>query len=330
MNAQKMNDSKMKAAVYHQYGPPDVVKVTNIDKPVPKDGEVLVKVHATTVNRTDAGFRSAEYFIVRLFAGLFKPKNPVLGCEFAGVVESVGKTVNSFKPGDRVFGFDDNKWGGHAAYKVIAEKDAIVHIPDSIPYTTAAAISEGAHYAWCNIRAAKITKGQKVIVNGATGAIGSAAVQLIKNIGAEVVAVCHTDHIDLVKSLGPDRVIDYTQQDFTELDTLFDVVFDAVGKSSFGKCKRILKPKGIYMSTELGKNAENPFLAMWTPLLGGKKVLFPLPYSNKEDLIYLSDLVARDLFTPVLDKQHFTFDQICEAYTYVETGQKIGNVVIEM
>lgn len=325
-----MPPSKMKAAVYYQYGPPEVVSISMIDKPIPKDDEILIKVHASTVNRTDAGFRSADYTIVRLFAGLFKPKNHVLGCDFSGVVEALGNSVNTFNIGDKVFGFDDLGWGGHAAYKVIKEKAAVVHMPEGISFATAAAISEGAHYAWCNIRAAKISKGQRVLVNGGTGAIGSAAVQILKYLGVEVVAVCHAQYVKLVKSLGPDQVIDYTAQDFTQLDTQFDVVFDAVGKSSFGLCKRILKPKGIYISTELGKNWENPFLALITPLKGGKKVLFPIPTSNKEDLNFLKSLVEKGAFKPVIDTHSFTLDQIVDAYAYVETGQKIGNVVIEI
>jgi len=317
----------MKAAVYTNYGPPEIVKITSVNKPVPKDNEVLIKVHASTVNRTDCGFRSANYFIVRFFSGLFRPKNKVLGCEYAGQIEAIGKNVTSFKIGDRVFGYNDATFGAHAEYVIVKEDSAISTIPSDIEYDRAAAITEGAHYALCDIRAAKITAGQNVLVNGATGAIGSAAVQIIKHLGATVTAVCATKHMDLVTSLGADKVIDYTKQDFTQLQEKFDVIFDAVGKSSYGKCKPLLKSKGIYMSTELGYMSQNPFLALITPLFGGKKILFPIPTSSKKDVEFLKQLVVNKEFNPVIDKK-YPLEQIVEAYTYVETGQKTGNVII--
>jgi NADPH:quinone reductase-like Zn-dependent oxidoreductase len=317
----------MKAVVYTQYGPPEVAKLTELPKPTPKDNEVLIKVHATTVNRTDCGFRSAEYFIVRFFAGLFRPKQQILGCEFAGQIESVGLKVTEYKAGDRVFGYNDHSFGGHAEYLAMAENGAMTLIPEGMSYVEAAPITEGAHYALFNIRAAKITKGQQVLINGATGAIGSSAVQIAKHLGAEVTAVCHTNHVELVQSLGADEVIDYTRQDFTQLNKKFQVIFDAVGKSSFGKCKPLLVEKGIYMSTELGYGSQNPFLALVTPLLGGKKVLFPIPESKKEDVLFLKELVEKGFFKPVIDRQ-YPLEQIVEAYRYVETGMKTGNVVV--
>ena len=319
----------MKAIIYTQYGPPEVARLAEVEKPVPKDKEVLIKIHATTVNRTDCGFRSAEYFIVRFFSGLFRPRNKVLGCEFAGEVESIGKEVSTFRPGDKVFGFNDTKFGGHAEYMTIAENDAIAIMPEKISYQEAAPITEGAHYALCNLRAAKLEPGQHILINGATGAIGSAAVQLSKYFGAEVTAVCNTKNVELVGSLGADEVIDYTKQDFTKLNKQFDIVFDAVGKSAFGKCKPLLKNKGVYMSTELGYMSQNPFLAIITPLLGGKKVLFPLPTIGKEDVLFLKELVETGKFRPVIDR-HYPLEQIVEAYRYVETGQKTGNVVVTL
>lgn len=319
----------MKAIIYTRYGPPGVARLTELEKPVPKDNEVLIKVHATTVNRTDCGFRSAEYFIVRFFSGLIRPKNKVLGNEFAGEIEAVGKEVSLFKPGDRVVGYNDAKFGAHAEYMVMPESGAMAIMPQHFSYSQAAPMTEGAHYALCDIRAAKIKSGQQVLINGATGAIGSAAVQLVKQVGASVTAVCHTDHVELVKSLGADVVIDYSKEDFTKLDRTFDVVFDAVGKSSFGKCKSLLTKKGIYLSTELGYLSQNPFLALVTPLLGGKKVLFPIPTSKKEDIVFLRDLAATGKFKPLIDRS-YTLEEIVEAYTYVETGQKIGNVVINV
>ncbi|MEY4930191.1 MAG: hypothetical protein RI909_915 [Bacteroidota bacterium] len=317
----------MKAIVYTQYGPPEVLHFKEVPKPTPKDNELLIKVYTTTVNRTDCGFRSAEYFISRFFSGLLKPNNQILGNEFAGVIEGIGKDVKSFKPGDKVFGYNDTTFGAHAQYMTMAEDASITTMPEAITYEEAAPITEGAHYALCDIRAANIKRGQKVLVNGATGAIGSAAVQLIAWFGAEVTAVCNTKNVALVKSLGAHQVIDYTQHDFTKLNTQFDVVFDAVGKSSFGKCKPILKKKGIYISTELGYLSQNPFLALITPWLGGKKVLFPIPTISKKDIEFLKELVETKKFKPVIDRS-YPLEETIEATRYVETRQKTGNVVI--
>ncbi|MES2141173.1 MAG: NAD(P)-dependent alcohol dehydrogenase [Bacteroidota bacterium] len=319
----------MKAIVYTTYGPPEVAKLMEVDKPIPKDNEVLIKVYASTVNRTDSGFRSANYFISRFWTGLLRPKYQILGCEFAGVIEEIGKSVTTFKQGDKVFGFNDKTCGGHGEYLTIAETDALTIMPANLTYDEAAPICEGAHYALCDIRAAKVKSGQNVLVNGATGAIGSAAVQLLKHFGAKVTAVCDTKNIALVRSLGAEKVFDYTKEDFTKTEQIFDFIYDAVGKSSFGKCKPLLTENGIYKSTELGKNAENIFLALFTPLLGGKKVLFPIPTITKEDVILLKILVENSEFKPVIDR-YYNLEQIVEAYKYVETGQKIGNVVIKV
>ena len=317
----------MKAAIYSQYGRPEVVRLAEIEKPVAKDNEVLIKVSTSTVNRTDCGFRSANYFIVRFWSGLIRPRNPVLGCEFAGVIEAIGKNVTLFKPGDKVFGYNDTKFGGHAEYMTMAEDDSLTTLPENISFNEAAAITEGAHYALCDIRAAKISAGQQILINGATGAIGSAAVQLIKHLGAGVTAVCDTKNTELVKSLGAEVVIDYLKQDFTQLNARFDVVFDAVGKSSFRKCLPLLKKRGIYMSTELGFMSQNPFLALITPLFSGKKLLFPMPVISKKDVEFLKELVANGRFRPVIDRT-YPLEQIVEAYRYVETGMKTGNVII--
>lgn len=319
----------MKAAIYTNYGPPEVVHLEDVEKPSPKENEVLIKVYASTVNRTDCGFRSAEYFISRFWSGLLRPKNKILGNEFAGVVESVGKNVTAFKTRDRVFGYNDARFGAHAEYIVMPESGNLATIPNRISFAEAAAATEGSHYALCNIRAAKVSKGHQVLVNGTTGAIGSAAVQLLRHLGAEVVAVCETKNIALVKSLGADVVIDYQKEDFTKIDKKFDFVFDAVGKSTFGKCKALLKEKGIYISTELGPMGQNPFLALITPLFGGRKLLFPIPSINQEDVIFLKELLASGKFKPVIDR-HYSLEQIVEAHKYVETGMKTGNVIIDI
>jgi NADPH:quinone reductase-like Zn-dependent oxidoreductase len=319
----------MKAIVNEKYGSPEVARLMEVDKPIPKDKEVLIKIYATTVNRTDSGFRSAEYFISRFWTGLFKPKYKTLGCEFAGEIEEIGDKVTLFKRGDKVFGFDSNKCGSHAEYKIIEEGQAIASMPQNLTFYEAAPICEGGHYALCDIRAAKVKAGQNVLVNGATGAIGSAAVQLLKHFGAKITAVCDTKNMVLVKSLGADFVIDYTKEDFTKIDEKFDFILDAVGKSSFGKCKPLLTDNGIYISTELGKNAENIYLVLVTPIFGGKKVLFPIPAISKDDVIFLKKLVEDGEYKPLLDRQ-YPLEQIVEAYKYVETGQKIGNVVIRV
>lgn len=319
----------MKAIVHTKYGPPEVAKLVEIAKPMPKDNEVLIKVYASTVNRTDSGFRSAQYFVSRFWSGLFRPKYKILGCEFAGTIEAIGKRVNSFKKGDRVFGYNDKSFGGHAEYVAIAETDAITTIPEGMNFDDAAAITEGAHYALGNIRAAKVKPGQNVLVNGATGAIGSAAVQLLKHFGATVTAVCNTKNLDLVKSLGADRVIDYQTGDFTKTESRFEFVFDAVGKSSFGRCKPLLTDKGVYISTELGKNGENIFYALSTSLWSDKKLLFPIPTMTVKDVLFLKDLVQKGLFKPVIDRK-YKLDEIVEAYKYVETGEKTGNVILQV
>jgi len=319
----------MKAAVQTRYGPPEVVRIAEVDKPTAKDNEVSVKVHATTVNRTDCACRAAKPFFMRFFTGLIRPRATILGNEFAGVVEAVGSGVTSFAVGDKVFGYNEGPFGAHAEYMSIPEHGSLAIMPANVTYEEAAPSTEGSHYALSHIRAAKIQSGQDVLVNGATGAIGSAAVQLLKSLGANVTAVCDKDNVELVRGLGADRVIDYTAEDFTRDEQTYDVVLDAVGKSSFGRCKRLLKPGGIYLSSELGPLAQNPFLALITPLLGGKKVLFPIPKHDQEMVGYFKELIESGEFKPVVDRMYL-LGQIVEAYRYVATGQKIGNVVIRV
>jgi NADPH:quinone reductase-like Zn-dependent oxidoreductase len=319
----------MRAIVYSKYGPPEFAKLMAVPKPFPKDNEVLVKVYSSTVNRTDSGFRSAEYFISRFWTGLLRPKYQVLGCEFAGIIEEIGRRVTTFRKGDKVFGFNDKTFGGHGEYLTIAETDAVTNIPDNLSFDEAAPLSEGAHYALVDIRAAKVERGQNVLVYGATGAIGSAAVQLLKHFGARVTAVCNTKNTGLVKSLGADTVIDYQTQDFTKTEDKFEFILDAVGKSSFGQCKPLLTERGIYISTELGKNGENLLYALTTPIWGGKRLLFPIPSITKQELLFLKELVEKGEYKPVIDR-FYRLDQIVEAYKYVESGQKTGNVILKI
>lgn len=317
----------MKAACQTRYGSPEVVEVRDVDKPAPKDNEVLVKIYATTVNRTDCAYRAARPFIIRFVSGLRRPRVPVLGTEFAGVVEAAGPAVTSFSVGDRVFGYCEGSFGAHAEYMRMRADRMIAHIPASLTFEEVAPSLEGSHYALKDIRSAGVSAGHDVLVNGATGAIGSAAVQILKSIGADVTAVCGTEHVGLVKSLGADRVIDYKTTDFTQDSHTYDVVLDTVGKSTFGHCRRLLKPGGVYVSSELGPMAQNPFLALVTPLLRGKKVKFPIPTESRESVDYIGDLIESGQFKPVIDRT-YPLDDIVEAHRYVETGQKIGNVVI--
>ena len=318
----------MKAAVRTRYGPPEVVQISQVGKPAPRDHELLVKVHATTVNRTDCHYRSGRPWIMRpLLSGLARPRAPVLGNEFAGQVVAAGNGVTSFRIGDRVFGYTEGPFGAHAEYLVIAEDGRIAIMPPNLDYEQAAAGTEGAHYALSHIRRAKIGSSHNVMVYGGTGAIGSAAVQLLKTLGATVTAVCATPHLELVRTLGANRVIDYTAGDFTRDGPDYDVVFDAAGKSSFGRCKRLLKPGGTYMSTGPGPWYQNLILPLATPLPGGKKVVFAYPRLDQATVRHFAHLMETGHFTPVIDRQ-YPLDQIVEAYRYAETGQKIGNVVI--
>ncbi len=319
----------MKAIVYTKYGSPDVLQLREVEKPIPKDNEVLIKIIATTVNRTDCGFRKPEYIIVRLVSGLFKPKKKILGSELAGVVEAIGKNVKTFKPGDPVFGLSTFNFGTHAEYVCVAEEKSVTIKPNNMSFNEAAAVCDGAFLALANIKKIDFTNSPSILINGASGSIGSASVQFAKHFGANVTAVCNTKDFELLKLLGADEVIDYTKEDFTETGLLYDVVIDAVGKSSFFRCKKILKPGGIYFSTELGYLSQNIFLALLTPVFDGKKVLFPIPKDTKEDIVFIKELMEAGKYKAVIDRT-YPFEQIVEATRYVETGLKVGNVVISI
>jgi NADPH:quinone reductase-like Zn-dependent oxidoreductase len=317
----------VKAALTRRYGPPEVVRVADVPRPTPGADELLVQVHATTVNRTDCGVRAGHPWFIRGFTGVAKPKRTVLGNEFAGVVKEVGEDVDRFAVGDRVFGYDDTRFGGHAEYLTIGEGAAVATMPDDWGFEVMAPATEGSHYALAYIRAAGVDGSSKVLVYGATGAIGSAAVQILKSLGARVTAVCSTEHVDLVTGLGADRVIDRTTTDFTADAARYDFVFDAVGKCSFGQCRNLLEPRGAWSSTDMGPLSQNPLLVLATRYSGGRRVLFPFPKIDRETVEYLKGLVGSRQFTPVLDRT-YPLEEIAEAYRYVETQQKTGNVVI--
>jgi len=318
----------MKAIVYTKYGPPEVLQLKEVEKPTPKDDEVLVKIHATTVNRTDCGFRKPEYgFIVRFVSGLLRPKKNILGSEFAGEIEAVGKDVMTFKRGDQVFGLSAGNFGAHAEYLSVPEKGSIAMKPTSMSYDEAAAVCDGLMLAMTYIRKIDFQKAKRILINGASGSIGSACVQLARYHGARVTAVCNTKNIELVRSLGAEKIIDYTKDDFTRDNERYDVVIDAVGKSSYFRCKRLLVPGGVYFSTDLGFLAQNVFLTLWTPLFCSKKVKFPIPKSSKKDIEFFRELIEAGQYRAVIDRR-YPLEQIVEATKYVETGQKTGNVVI--
>ena len=330
----------MRAAVITKYGPPGVVEVRDMEQPVPGDDELLIEVHAATVNRTDCGYRGGKPFLIRFLIGWRRPKVAVLGTEFAGVVAAVGEAVTAFRLGDRVCGWCEGTFGSHAEYMTIkAGRPLNCRIPDGVSFEDAAPSTEGSHYALSFFRRVGVEAGQSVMIYGASGAIGSAAVQLAKALGLTVTAVCGTEQVDMVKGLGADRVIDYLTEDYTEDTGRYDLVVDAVGKSSFWKCRRLLAPKGVYTASDRPW-AQKPGLFVpvfvgWlavsgiTRLLGGRRQMFVAPRSDPEGLAWLKEQIESGAFRPVIDRI-YPLEQIVDAYRYVETGQKIGNVVIKM
>ena len=314
----------MKAVVYDRYGPPEVLHFETLEQPVPADDEVLVKVRATTVTRTDTGLRSAEFFISRFVTGLRRPKQRVPGIELAGEVERIGPRVSEFAVGDRVFGV---RAGAHAEYVTIRESGALALMPAGLTFEEAAAVCDGAALALACFRKADSLDARRVLVYGASGSVGTAGVQLAKHFGAHVTAVCGTKNVELVRSLGADVVIDYTREDFTKNGETYDVVFDAVGKTSFRRCRRSLKPGGTYLETDLGFMWHVPLLALATRRVGSKRVALGITKYRKEDVQLLKELIEAGEYRPVVDRT-YQLDDVIEASRYVETGQKTGNVVL--
>jgi NADPH:quinone reductase-like Zn-dependent oxidoreductase len=322
----------MRAVVYDRYGPPDVLRLEDVERPVPKDDEVLVKIHAVAVTRADCATREANRrsglavtLISRSISGLRRPKQRILGSELAGEVEAVGAAVREFAVGDHVFGSTGFKFGAHAEFTCIPESGRIAHKPASMSFEEAAAVSDGAlNSLWC-LRQADLRKGQRILIFGASGAIGTAGVQLAKYFGADVTAVCNTKNLELVRSLGADRVIDYTQEDFTRNGETYDIIFDAVGKHSFRRCRGSLKRGGIYLATD---GLRNLFLVLWTSRIGDKKVMFPIPPRyTKKDVIFLKELIEAGRYRAVIDRL-YPLEDVVDAARYVETEQKTGNVIL--
>jgi NADPH:quinone reductase-like Zn-dependent oxidoreductase len=316
----------MRAVVFDRYGPPDVQRLENVERPVPREDEVLVKIHATTVTRTDCGVRAGKPFLIRVFFGLRRPKQRILGTELAGEVEAVGAAVREFAVGDHVFGSTSGfRSGAHAEFICIPESGPLAHKPAAMTFEEAAAVSDGAVLALMCLEAARVGKGQRVVVFGASGSIGTAAVQLAKYFDADVTAVCNTKNLELVKSLGADRVIDYTQEDFTTNGQTYDVIFDAVGKHSFSRCRGSLNRGGIYVATD---GFRNFILALWTSRIGDKKTLFPIPpHYTKKNVLFLKGLIDAGRYRAVIDRS-YPLEDVVEATRYVETEQKTGNVVL--
>jgi len=317
----------MKAIIRTRYGFPDVLKISEVSKPKPKNHEILIRVFATTVNRTDWGILTGKPFVIRFFTGLFKPKLLTPGTDFAGRIEEIGRDVKKFKIGDRVWGLNDVGLSSHAQYMRILEDKAVMAIPENQTYKEAAACAEGAHYAYNFINKVDIRSGDKVLVNGATGAIGSSALQLLKHFGAIVTAVGNTKNMDLLKSLGADKTVDYLKVDFLKDDQKYHFILDAVGKSSFSKCRLLLMPGGVYISSELGPYAQNLYLPLITKLFGNKRVIFPIPANCKRSILFVKSLIEKGEFKAVIDKE-YSMDKIADAYEYVASGEKTGNVLI--
>jgi len=314
----------MKAVIRIQYGSPQVLSVKEVPIPKPGNREILVRVHAATVNRTDCAILSGKPFIMHFFTGLFTPRLKTTGTDFSGKVEAAGKHVSRFKVGDKVWGFKGFGLKSHAEYISISEESPVLIMPANITYEEAAASAEGAYYALDAVNMLHPKAGQKALVNGATGAIGSAMVQFLKFYGVYVSAVCSADQSEMVRSLGADKIIDFKTADFTKDNELYDFVFDAVGKSTFYKCKPLLKPEGIYTSSE-----PNLLQVLITPLLGGKKAMFRPPKSIKKALADIKELLENGHFKPVINRK-YPLDKIADAFEYVASGKKIGNVVIVM
>ncbi len=322
----------MKAVVYDKYGPPEVQRLADVERPVPKEDEVLVKIHATTVTRADCATREANRrsglavtLISRLISGPRQPRQRILGTELAGEVEAVGAAVSEFAVGDHVFGSSGFSFGAHAEFICMRESARIAHMPAGISFEEAATICDGGLNAvWC-FRLADLRKDQRILIYGASGAIGTAGVQLAKYYEADVTAVCSTKNLETVRSLGADRVIDYTQEDFTRNGQTYDVIFDAVGKHSFGRCKGSLKQGGSYLATD---GFQNLILALWTSRFGDKKVIFKIPPRyTKQDVIFLKELIEEGKYRAVIDRC-YPLEDVVEATRYVETEHKIGNVVL--
>ena len=329
----------MKAIVYTEYGPPDVLQLKEVEKPTPNDNEVLIRIFATSVTYGDITTRNMRkisprkfnmpfpfWLLARMMFGVRKPRKTILGAELAGEVEAVGKDVKLFKKGDQVFGYPGASMGANAEYLCMPEDGCVATKPSNMTYEEAAVVPYGALMALNLLRKVNIQPGQKVLINGASGGIGSAAVQLAKShFGAEVTGVCSTPRLELVKSLGADKVIDYTKEDFTKSGETYDLIFDILGKSSFSRCKSSLKQNGRYLLASF--KMRQLFQMLWTSVIGGKKVICAIALEKPEDLVFIKELVEAGKLRSVIDRR-YPLEQTAEAHRYIESGLKKGSVVI--
>ena len=319
----------MKAIVYTRYGPPDVLHLKEVEKPVPNEHEVLIKIHATSVTSGDCRVRKAEPFAIRFFNGLLKPKKiTILGNELAGEIEHIGKNVNLFRPGDQVFGQAGLSLGANAEYICLREDAALVLKPVNISFEEAATIPFGGNTALHFLRKGNIRSSQKVLIYSASGSLGTAAVQLARNFGAEVTGICSTANVELVKSMGADKVIDYTKEDFTKNGLTYDIIFDTTGKSPFSGCVKSLKQKGIYLRA-VHMSLSSIVRGLLTSLTSSKKVIGGIATESKENLSFLKELIEAGKLKPVIDRI-YPFEELAEAHRYVEKGHKRGNVAIRV
>jgi NADPH:quinone reductase-like Zn-dependent oxidoreductase len=315
----------MRAVLHDRYGPPEVLRLGEVERPVPEDGEVLIRIHATTVNRTDCAVRAAKPFLWRLFKGLLRPKQRVLGMELAGEVEAVGVRVAGFGVGDRVFGINGS--GAYAEFTCMAEDAALARMPEGMTFEEAAAVCDGAIAALTCLRSARLRERQRILIYGASGATGSAAVQLARAFGADVSAVCNTKNVELVRSLGAEPVMDYTKEDFTRNGETYDTIVDAAGKHSFRRSRRSLNPGGTFVATDVGFLWHVPPLALLTRWFGDKRVMLSISRETKRDVLLLKELIEAGKYRPVIERT-YPLEAVVEATKYVETGQKTGNVVL--
>jgi len=317
----------VRAVVQDRYGPPEVLRVADVERPVPKEDEVLVEVHASTVTRSDTGLRGAEYPFTRVFTGIRRPKRAIAGMEFAGVVEQIGAAVTEFAPGDEVFGIEG---GANAEYVTVPERGVIAPKPAGLTLEQAAAIPDGGVVALTCMQAAQPLPGKSVLVYGAAGSIGTAAVQLLAHhFEVEVTAVCDTKDVELVRSLGAGEVHDRFREDFTQNGKTYDVILDAVGKHSFRRCRRSLNPGGVYISADLGFMYHVPLVALATRFVGSRRAKLGIARYRKDDLLLVKELVEAGRYRPVIDRA-YALDEVVEASRYVESGQKTGNVVLRV
>lgn len=315
----------MRAVVHDRYGPPEVLRLEDVERPVPKEDEVLVRVRATTVTRTDCGWRNAKPFFIRVFTGLRRPKRKILGMELAGEVEAVGAAVTEFVIGDQIFGISG--FGGNAQFVCVRSSGPVAHKPVNMTFTEAAAVCDG----WCStlscLRKEDLQAGQSIVIYGASGSIGTAAVQVAKHLGARVTAVCTAETLELARSLGAGEVLDYRREDFTRNGQTYDVIFDAVGKHSFRRCRGSLKPGGVFITTDLGFLWHAPLLALLTRWIGEKRVKVGISRYTKEDVLLLKERIEVGTYRAVIDRS-YPLEDVVEATRYVETGQKTGSVVL--